>query len=172
MAAPSSVLRALAAVGRNRRLLAVQAAYVTFNLGEWATWIAILVYAYRVGGAAATGVGCFRSAYPRDDSCSFGIVSWRSPSAREIAAARVPLPSVGSRAHGISAVVGVAGCTRIRAGCCNGFQRHSHAADPGRAASISGGNARGTDRRERGGRYGSELVHDCRGLQSRPYSWG
>jgi MFS family permease len=56
MAGTSSALRALAAVGRNRRLLAVQAAYVTFNLAEWATWIAILVYAYEVGGAAATGV--------------------------------------------------------------------------------------------------------------------
>lgn len=56
MAATSSALRALAAVGHNRRLMAVEAAYVTFNLAEWATWIAMLVYAYKVGGAVATGV--------------------------------------------------------------------------------------------------------------------
>ena len=59
MAAASSPFRALAAVGRNRRLLAVEAAFVTFNLAEWATWIAILVYAYKVGGAVATGVVAF-----------------------------------------------------------------------------------------------------------------
>ena len=33
----------------------VELAFVGFNLNEWGTWIAIMVYAYRVGGAAGAG---------------------------------------------------------------------------------------------------------------------
>ena len=43
------MLRAL----RNRRLLRVQAAYVLYNIVEWASWIAILVWAYDAGGVRA-----------------------------------------------------------------------------------------------------------------------
>ena len=38
---------------RNRRLLRVQAAYFLYNLVEWASWIAILVWAYDAGGVRA-----------------------------------------------------------------------------------------------------------------------
>ena len=38
---------------RNRRLLRVQAAYVLYNVVEWASWIAILVWAYDAGGVRA-----------------------------------------------------------------------------------------------------------------------
>jgi MFS family permease len=33
-----------------------RAAYVGFNLAEWATWVSILAFAYEVGGAPATGL--------------------------------------------------------------------------------------------------------------------
>ncbi len=38
---------------RNRRLLRVQAAYLLYNVVEWASWIAILVWAYDAGGVRA-----------------------------------------------------------------------------------------------------------------------
>ena len=43
------MLRAL----RNGRLLRVQAAYLIYNIVEWASWIAILVWAYDAGGVRA-----------------------------------------------------------------------------------------------------------------------
>jgi MFS family permease len=41
---------------RNRRLLRVQAAYLLFNVVEWASWIAILVWAYDAGGVRAASL--------------------------------------------------------------------------------------------------------------------
>jgi hypothetical protein len=41
---------------RNRRLLRVQAAYLIYNLVEWSSWIAILVWAYDAGGVRAASV--------------------------------------------------------------------------------------------------------------------
>src|SRR5262245_10942133 len=38
---------------RNRRLLRVQSAYLLYNLVWWCSWIAILVWAYDVGGVRA-----------------------------------------------------------------------------------------------------------------------
>jgi Na+/melibiose symporter-like transporter len=40
----------LATAARNGRLRRALAAYLVFNLVEWATWIAILVWAYEIGG--------------------------------------------------------------------------------------------------------------------------
>src|SRR5919197_727629 len=43
-------------VSGNSGLLRVELAFVGFNVAEWATWVAILAFAYQVGGAAATGL--------------------------------------------------------------------------------------------------------------------
>ena len=60
MRAVLSYLSRLAGVVRtvsgNPGLLRAELAYVGFNMAEWATWVAILAYAYQVGGAAATGL--------------------------------------------------------------------------------------------------------------------
>ena len=44
------------AVVRDRRMLRIQLAFFGFNMTEYATWVAILVYAYQLGGAATAGI--------------------------------------------------------------------------------------------------------------------
>ncbi|MDX6520031.1 MAG: hypothetical protein QOF08_636 [Gaiellales bacterium] len=56
LAAVPAKLAVFASVLRNRDLRRVEAAYVGFNVTEFATWLAMLVFAYRHGGATAASV--------------------------------------------------------------------------------------------------------------------
>ena len=49
-------MRVVAAVARDPSLRRVLLAFLGFNMAEYATWIAILVYAYNRGGASAAGI--------------------------------------------------------------------------------------------------------------------
>jgi MFS family permease len=46
----------LKAILRNRRLVRVELAFLLFSISEWATWVAIVVFAYGHGGATEAGV--------------------------------------------------------------------------------------------------------------------
>jgi hypothetical protein len=49
-------VNAIRTLGANGAILRVVVAYGGFTIGEWATWIAMLVYAFDRGGAAASGL--------------------------------------------------------------------------------------------------------------------
>lgn len=51
----TSVVSIFATTIRNRTLLSLELAFAAFNGAEWAVWVALLVYAYSVGGATAAG---------------------------------------------------------------------------------------------------------------------
>jgi MFS family permease len=61
MAGPAAIL---GVVARSRTLLLVAAAFVLFVLTEYAVWIAILVYAYAVGGATTAALVVLAQAAP------------------------------------------------------------------------------------------------------------
>jgi Cyclic nucleotide-binding domain/Major Facilitator Superfamily len=51
-----SIVHVLRVVAGNRELRRVELAFVTFNSAEWATWLAVLVYAYAQGGVTESGI--------------------------------------------------------------------------------------------------------------------
>ncbi len=52
----SGLLFVLTVVAGNRQLRRVELAFAAFNCGEWAWWIAMLVYAYAQGGVTESGI--------------------------------------------------------------------------------------------------------------------
>lgn len=52
----ASIVHVLRTVAGNRDLRRVELAFVTFNSAEWASWLAVLVYAYAQGGVTESGV--------------------------------------------------------------------------------------------------------------------
>ena len=52
----SSLVFVLSVIAGNRQLRRVELAFVTFNCGEWAAWLAMLVYAYAQGGVTESGI--------------------------------------------------------------------------------------------------------------------
>lgn len=69
-------LAVVTAVFHNASLRRVLAAFIGFSLAEWATWIAILVYAFNRGGATETGIAALiqlaPSAFVAPLAASFG----------------------------------------------------------------------------------------------------
>jgi MFS family permease len=51
----TSVFAIFSATIKNRALLSLELAFAAFNGAEWAVWVALLVYAYSIGGATASG---------------------------------------------------------------------------------------------------------------------
>ena len=80
-------LAALRAVLRNRRLVRVELAFQLFSISEWATWVAIVVFAYTRGGAAEAGLaGCVLYLPSVIVAPAASIVGDRLPRARVLAA--------------------------------------------------------------------------------------
>ena len=50
------IVRIARTIAANRDLLRAELAFSTFNVAEWSTWLAMLVFAYDRGGATAAGV--------------------------------------------------------------------------------------------------------------------
>jgi hypothetical protein len=49
---------------RNAAIRRVVLAFATFNFAEWATWVAVLVYAFERGGATESGLVAFAMVAP------------------------------------------------------------------------------------------------------------
>lgn len=53
---PQAVLGVVGAVARNAQLRRIEGAFTLFNSAEWATWVAMIVFAYGQGGATEAAV--------------------------------------------------------------------------------------------------------------------
>ena len=53
---PAAVVGVVLVVARNGPLRRIEAAFAMFNSAEWATWVAMIVYAYGQGGATEAGI--------------------------------------------------------------------------------------------------------------------
>lgn len=103
---------AIRTLGANRTILRIVIAYGGFTIGEWATWIAMLVYAFDRGGAAAAGIvalvqlapaavlgtvlGGIGDRYPRERMliASYGLQALAMASVAVVLVVDAPLPVV------------------------------------------------------------------------------
>ena len=86
----SGRLGVLAGVARNPTLRRVEAAFLAFSIGEWATWIAVVIYAYGRGGASEAGIIAFVQLVPSVIVApAFGSLGDRYPRARVLVATYV-----------------------------------------------------------------------------------
>jgi MFS family permease len=86
----SGRLGVLAGVARNPTLRRVEAAFLAFSIGEWATWIAVVIYAYGRGGATEAGIIAFVQLVPSVIVApAFGSLGDRYPRARVLVATYV-----------------------------------------------------------------------------------
>ena len=77
----------VASVLRNPALRRVTGAFLAFSIGEWATWVAIIIYAYSRGGAAEAGLVAFIQLVPSIISApAAGLLGDRFPRARVLVA--------------------------------------------------------------------------------------
>jgi len=82
-----SRLAILESVLRNPALRRVSGAFLAFSIGEWATWVAIVIYAYARGGAAEAGLIAFIQLVPSIISApAAGLLGDRFPRARVLVA--------------------------------------------------------------------------------------
>jgi CRP-like cAMP-binding protein/predicted MFS family arabinose efflux permease len=65
-------LRVVVAVARDPVLARIELAFLGFNMTEYATWIAILVWAYGIGGAGAAGIVALVQLIPAGLVAPFG----------------------------------------------------------------------------------------------------
>ncbi|MEP7060482.1 MAG: MFS transporter [Actinomycetota bacterium] len=84
----SDATRALREVGRSPGMRRVLLAFLFFNVAEWATWIAMLVFAYQRGGAATVGIVAVVQLFPGIFVAPFGaVLGDRIPRNRALASA-------------------------------------------------------------------------------------